>query len=542
VDGGDIKPASTALAETDMQGFSRRLVMAGFLVLAAAAASARAADVTKANNTDALTLGSSWVGGTAPGAGDTIVWDSTVAGANTVPQGGDLSVEGIRIENPGGLVRIEGDAAQTLTVGASGIDLSTATQNLNLAQTSTLAVRLAMGANQIWDVAGNRLITSGNTNGLGVLVANNGHTLTVDGGGGVFLGSYEGSGGLTVQGGSTLQLRDSGLFAYSGGLTVTGGTLVLRGSFGQGGEKPLGSGSLTVHDATLNLIVGNFAYTHGNAVAMSGNLSITNSSISGGSPGRDQTFGTLAISGSGTLAVTATGTNDASIIFGATTLSGSPTFDVGSRAGNGLQLGAIGESGGARGITKTGIGTLRLTGASSYTGATTISDGTLALGSGGSLAGSSGITVAAGAVLDASAATAGLAVAANQSLGGAGLILGSVSFGSDSKLAFTSSLTIDSGTVAFNGFGVDDIVGLDGTVVSAGTYPLLGGTATFDLSAALNVGLANAADIGGGQTAYFDGAGLQVIVVPEPALLPLLIAAAASGLIVRRRLPSTLIP
>jgi len=254
-----------------MQGFSRRLVLAGFLVLAAAAASARAADVTKANNTDALTLGSSWVGGTAPGAGDTIVWDSTVAGANTVPQGGDLSVEGIRIENPGGLVRIEGDAAQTLTVGASGIDLSTAT-----------AVRLAMGANQIWDVAGNRLITSGNTNGLGVLVANNGHTLTVDGGGGVFLGSYEGSGGLTVQGGSTLQLRDSGLFAYSGGLTGTGGTLVLRGIFSQAGEKPLGSGGLTVQDASLNLIVGNSAYTHGNAVAMSGNLSITNSSISAG--------------------------------------------------------------------------------------------------------------------------------------------------------------------------------------------------------------------------------------------------------------------
>ncbi len=445
------------------------------LNLAGFSTQSRAATVTKANNTDALDQGSSWVGGVAPGSGDTIVWDSTVTSANTVLQGGDLSVQGIRIENPGGLVRIDGDAAQTLTVGAGGIDLSTATQNLNLAASGELAVRLAMGANQIWNVPGGRSITSGNINTLGVLVANNGHTLTVDGGGGVFLGSYEGSGGLTVQGGSTLHLRDAGLFAYSGGLTLTGSTLVIRGIFSQAGERPLGSGSLTVHDATLNLIVGNSAYNHGNAVAMSGNLSINNSSISGGNPGRDQTFGTLAISGSGTLAVTATGTNDASIIFGATTLSGSPTFDVGSREGNGLRLGAIGESGGTRSITKAGIGTLQLVGASSYTGTTTISDGTLVLTGAGSLPAAGAVSNAG--TLDISGITASgttvgsLAGAGSVALGGKTLTLGdATSTAVDGVISGVGGSLVKQGSGALTLSGANTF---DGTLtVAAGTLAI----------------------------------------------------------------------
>lgn len=130
--------------------------------------------------------------------------------------------------------------------------------------------------------------------------------------------------------------------------------------------------------------------------------------------------------------------------------------------------------------------------------------------------------MAAGARFDVSSLTGAFAVGSGQELRGAGTILGSLLFGADSKLAFASSLAVDSGTVSFAGFGIDDIVGLDGTLVSAGTYTLLGGTATFDLSGALNVGFANRAGIGGGKQAYFNQGSLQVIVVPEPEGLALL--------------------
>jgi fibronectin-binding autotransporter adhesin len=471
------------------------LIVAAILASASTATVIRAQEVVKANNTDALNLGSSWVGGSVPGSGDTIVWNSTVTAANTVLQGGDLSVAGIRIENPGGLIRIDGDSAQTLTVGAGGIDLTNATQNLNLAQTGTLAVQMALGAAQTWNVRSSRTITSGNTNALGVVVTNNnGHALTIDGGGTVYLGGYAGSGSLTVQGSSNLQIRDVGLYDYSGGLSVTGGTVGIRGVFNQTGEKPLGSGGLTVHDATLNLIVGNSPFTHGNNVTMSGFMSIANSSISAGNPARNQTFGTLAIGGDGTLSVTATGTNDASIIFGATTLTGSPSFDVGSREGNGLQLGSIGETGGARGFTKTGVGTLRLTGASSYTGTTTISGGILELTGAGSL------PVAGAVVNDATLSVSGITAS--------GLTIGSLA-GSGSVALGGKALTLgDATNTLFSG----ELTGVGGSLVKQGNGTLtLSGSNSYSGGTTISAGMimaANAAALGSAGTIAIGGSGM----------------------------------
>ena len=55
-----------------------------------------------------------------------------------------------------------------------------------------------------------------------------------------------------------------------------------------------------------------------------------------------------------------------------------------------------GSIGGAGGLTKTGAGLLSLTGASSYTGATTVDAGTLQLGTGGSLAPTTALIVNGG--------------------------------------------------------------------------------------------------------------------------------------------------
>jgi hypothetical protein len=82
-------------------------------------------------------------------------------------------------------------------------------------------------------------------------------------------------------------------------------------------------------------------------------------------------------------------------------------------------------------------------------------------------------------------------------------------------------------------FSVDSLVQSDGSVIdwgsiADGTYTLINTTSTFNNIS--NFGAANAADIGGGRTAYFQNGSLQLVVVPEPGafgLASLGIAAAA---------------
>lgn len=165
---------------------------------------------------------------------------------------------------------------------------------------------------------------------------------------------------------------------------------------------------------------------------------------------------------------------------------------------------------------KQGTGTLTLTAANTFTGETRISAGTLKLASTGSLL-SSLITIEDGASFDVSEVT-NFAVGPGQALGGSGSFAGSLLLDAGAGLVFDSGnpLTLTSGTVSFGaGFGVDDIVGLDGANVSEGLYTLISGTV--DLTGVDNVGFANRLAIGGGKEAYFQQGSLQLVVVPEPA-------------------------
>ncbi|MFO1487823.1 MAG: autotransporter-associated beta strand repeat-containing protein [Verrucomicrobiota bacterium] len=114
------------------------------------------ATFTKADNTIALNSTNSWVGGLAPNAASIAVWDSTVTSANTVSLGANLSWNGVMITNPAGPVTIS--AGNTLTLGASGIDLSQATQNLTINSGLSLAA-----GNQNWGVASGRTLTVAGT-------------------------------------------------------------------------------------------------------------------------------------------------------------------------------------------------------------------------------------------------------------------------------------------------------------------------------------------------------------------------------------------
>ena len=114
---------------------------------------ANASTIIKSNNVDNLNLPSSWIGGVAPSTNDVAQWDSTVTAANTTALGEDLRWQGIKITNPGGAVTI--DTGYTLTLGAAGISMSSATVDLSILSD----LRVLSGRSQLWNVAGGRTLT-----------------------------------------------------------------------------------------------------------------------------------------------------------------------------------------------------------------------------------------------------------------------------------------------------------------------------------------------------------------------------------------------
>jgi autotransporter-associated beta strand protein len=90
---------------------------------------------------------------------------------------------------------------------------------------------------------------------------------------------------------------------------------------------------------------------------------------------------------------------------------------------------------GAGDLRKVGGGTLVLTAANSYTGPTVIEAGGLVIANAAAVAGSSSIDIAAAATLDVRPLADGLAVRPGQTLGGAGTVVGAVTFGQGATLA-----------------------------------------------------------------------------------------------------------
>jgi autotransporter-associated beta strand protein len=153
---------------------------------------------------------------------------------------------------------------------------------------------------------------------------------------------------------------------------------------------------------------------------------------------------------------------------------------------NTLTVGTVTDNGSGFSLTKLGAGTLAIGGAASYTGATTVSGGTLACI--GSALSSSTISIASGATLDVSAVSGGQTLAASGTLSG-GAINGSITDNSGTviypggaavagTLTVTNNLTLGangSGSVTFDitnvnttGGGVNDLIVVGGTLNIAG--------------------------------------------------------------------------
>lgn len=174
--------------------------------------------------------------------------------------------------------------------------------------------------------------------------------------------------------------------------------------------------------------------------------------------------------------------------------SAQTTFDVADATGNSASDLIIGapvrnSSGGSAGtLAKIGSGTLELDAANTYSGPTLITAGTLALGASGTVS-SPAITIASGASFDVSAISGGYSIANNQTLGGSGTVVGSVTDGSATiiqpgaagtagTLTIATNLTlngngnlaIDLAATTTTGAGVNDLIKVNGNLnLSSGT-------------------------------------------------------------------------
>jgi autotransporter-associated beta strand protein len=227
----------------------------------------------------------------------------------------------------------------------------------------------------------------------------------------------EGAGTLTLGGtlgGSTA--------VYSGGTTVNGGTLVLAGYNVIG----VGAGPLIINNSgSLVTMTGNYSVNIGSLTLNGGELS------SGGF--FDATYGSYYLN------------NDVTVGAGTSTISavkitsgGVRSFDVAS--GGTLNVtGNFSSLYGSFGLTKTGSGTMTLSGSNDYTGATTVSAGKLKVT--GSIA-SSDVTVNGGILASGSTGTVGNNVTVNT---GATFAAGDVATVGAASVA--SNLNFSSGSI-----------------------------------------------------------------------------------------------
>jgi filamentous hemagglutinin family protein len=396
------------------------------------------------------------------------------------------------------------------------------------------------------DLAANTQLTLGGDEALGALSGNGvldlgSHTLrivsTADS---QFDGTLRGSGGLTKQGAANFTLTGSG--DYTGSTRVEAGTLTLFGTLASptlqvvGGVLALAAPERLLDTALLD-VARNATVTLAGAqtigrlqlagsLAGNGTLTAATYALDGGSVDAALGAGQLISQGASRLAgQAAVSSVDVSagtlLLAGANRLSAAPAAGVASGAqlqlggdqtlgtlaglgsvdlgGHQLATGSGGDStfggvlAGAGGLLKQGASTFTLQGASTYTGATRVDGGTLALAAAQRLAGSTAVSVARGATL---------ALAGDQSVGS--LALGGTLAGNGTFTA--ASYALDGGTVtAALGTGTLSSRGLSLLAATAAVGTLTVEDGSLTLAAADRLSAAPATTVAAGATLALAG-------------------------------------
>jgi autotransporter-associated beta strand protein len=359
------------------------------------------------NATDAA-----WVNGS-----DTAVFTGT---AGTVTLGVPITAGGL-VFNVGGYTIAGG--GNTLTLGGTTLPTVRVT---NAATLATITSDVVLAANAVFGGAGNLTFSTGVISGAGFGFTKVGTgTLTLAG-----ANTFDGP--VALRSGTTaISAADNlGDGSATNKLTLAGGTLQAGGTFSLGANRGpiigLGDGVLDVTGANNLTVNGTLSAD----VALTGGVILTKTGA-----------GTLTLSGTNSAASINTVVNggvlsiadNTNLGSGRVTLSGGTLQSTGSSTlTGGINLGTAGGTikvdpaqtlilgaltTGPGSLTKTGTGTLRINIASTYAGATTVSEGILQAGIAASLPAGTNLTVASGATFDINA----LAVTVS-SLSGSGTI------------------------------------------------------------------------------------------------------------------------
>lgn len=507
-----------------------RKLLFSCIALSASVSQVGAIEVVKTNDANALNLGTSWGGGTAPGSEDVAVFNSTMTSALNPAIGGNIAWQGIKVVSPGTAVGVyntgTGTSGSILTLGSAGIDMSAATQNL------TLRARIALAADQEWNVASGRSLS---VDGFGTVSSGGpvyldfgGFTSTKTGSGTLnILNGYGLSNGkLTINAGAvqinntsgprnvgatsdfTFRVNSGSLginnnvtsasgVSWNAKVELAGGRFNLSFNNGAGplsiggtieaiasttsqidyastnaSSSPLvveipanitGSGNLTFRATTTtsNRLQDRVTLLGDNS-AFSGTLDVNSTTASSnrtlriGVASAGSASATWNIAANNTLEVHGVNPNLGSLS-GAGTLRNSSataaTVTVGGTGANSTFPGAIDAGSGVLNLIKTGAGTLTLSGASSYTGKTTVNGGVLSINADNRLGAAPGSNVADQLILNggtlASSATFTMGGTRGTQLGSSG---GTIQTASGTTLTMWSPIS-GSGSLTKTGSG-----------------------------------------------------------------------------------------
>ena len=373
-------------------------------------------------------------------------------------------------------------------------------------------------------------------------------------------GSITGLGGLEVKTG-VLSLTSTAS-SYTGTTTLDGGILNVASLANGGVPSSLGAAT----NAASKLVFGGGTLRFNGTAAGASDRLFTIGDAAGNSA-------TLDASGT-TLAAFVNFSNTGAIAFGN---SSAHTLTLtGSNGGANSLAAAIGDNVGATSITKTGAGSWLLSGANTYSGATTISAGTLEVAVGGGIGDASAVSLAsvAGArLLVSSSETIGSLSGGSGANGEVALGFNTLTLGDASSATFEGTIggTVGKGGVTKQGTGVEDFSTLsvltfdrltanDGTTnvnsglgTGVGTAAVVvsdtaGGAATHlrfgsvsQTLSSLSIGAGGVVTFTGGvASGAFSGGGEKLVesggqsVVPEPGTVGLLLLGGL-GMLGRRR-------
>jgi fibronectin-binding autotransporter adhesin len=492
-------------------------------------------------------------------SGDTVTFDDT-ASTRAVALTGALQPARMIVDTTLGYTLTSGTTG-SIAGGTSILKMGPGTLVLGMANTFTGGITVSSGMVELGAsgaAGGTGTITLGdaNTGSSAVAVLNSGTALTYANPitvsalgtgtatiGSSVLGSGNGStfsGLITLNRPTTLQARQTDKTLFAGQITGPVGTLTIAG------------GKRVTLRSTANDFVGNIAIIDSGTILQS----------SEAGAGETIPNGSSIDVGAGTVFRTAGAADSVETINGLTgsgtvtrIVAGLQTLVVGSAGGGGTFSGPITNGSGIFALKKIGAGTEILAGASTYTGATTVEGGVLAItGSltgtfttvaGGTLEGTGtvgALTLTSG-TLSAGSSSIGTLNTGNLALNGGSLLFELLPDATSDRLNSAGTITFAGNVQLDLGFGADLAPGTAFTLITNDLADPFGFTSggLFAGATPITPGI-DFTYTSGGFTEIFrasyaggDGNDFTLTVVPEPGSAVLLLGGMASVVATRRR-------